>query len=286
MAALERNILVGRDAVSGKALTPDPLSLPPQRLQASLILRDRMIAELPRVPNGADFLAPLGGLLRQAGLKVDRIASVFEALHTDYVGIGRSWTWKEGTSTRFVKHGEQYDQSYASSPFAHVNRTGEWLLLDLAETPEDMFPIIPELKVRGYSQYLTIPLHYTNGTENAMSLATKSREGFSGEDLAFIGSILPTLSLVLEMRSNRFRIDNVLRTYVGNEPRRAILSGAIQRGQVTRIRSAILCADMRDYTRITSLMSPEEAVLLLDTYFDCIVPCVEIHGGEVLKYRG
>ena len=91
---------------------------------------------------------------------------------------------------------------------------------------------------------------------------------------------------MMEIRVLHHHLDNVLRIYVGDEPHRAILSGAIQRGQVTRIRSAILFADMRDYTRISSTLSPESAVELLNTYFDCLVPPIEDEGGEVLKYLG
>src|SRR5256885_15894766 len=50
--------------------------------------------------------------------------------------------------------------------------------------------------------------------------------------------------------------------------------------------SAILFADMRDYTRLTATLSPEEAVELLNGYFDCLVPPIEAQGGEVLKYMG
>src|SRR5690242_18638320 len=65
----------------------------------------------------------------------------------------------------------------------------------------------------------------------------------------------------------------------------AFLTPAIS-GQVNRIRSSILFADMRDYTRLTAALSPEEAVELLNGYFDCLVPSIEAEGGEVLKYMG
>ena len=31
-----------------------------------------------------------------------------------------------------------------------MNRTGEWLHLDLERTADDLFPIVPELKAGGY----------------------------------------------------------------------------------------------------------------------------------------
>ncbi len=98
--------------------------------------------------------------------------------------------------------------------------------------------------------------------------------------------VMPSFALVTELRATSNRLDEVLRIYVGDEPHRAILSGAILRGQVTRIRSAILFADMREYTRISSTLSPESAVELLNNYFDCLVPPIEDEGGEVLKYLG
>src|SRR5205085_826467 len=81
-------------------------------------------------------------------------------------------------------------------------------------------------------------------------------------------------------------LDQLLRIYVGDEPHRAILSGAVRRGEVARIRSAILVADMRNFTRITSALTPEASVDLLNGYFDCLVPPIEAEGGEVLKYLG
>ena len=55
---------------------------------------------------------------------------------------------------------------------------------------------------------------------------------------------------------------------------------------MSRIRSAILFADMRSYTSLTSSLTPEAAVELLNAYFDCLVPPIEAEGGEVLKYLG
>ena len=167
-----------------------------------------------------------------------------------------------------------------------MNRTGEWLLLDLAITPDDLFPIVPDLKQAGFRHYLTIPLRLSSGTENAISLATRSPEGFSGQAMGALRLVMPSFGLVVELRATSRRLDEVLRIYVGDDPHREILSGAIQRGQVTRIRSAILFADMREYTRISSTLSPESAVELLNDYFDCLVPPIEDKGGEVLKYLG
>jgi adenylate cyclase len=261
-------------------------SLDPESLSRVIALRDWIVTIGARMEDSNEVLTGFLNRLINLGLPVDRAVSAIEALHTEYAGIGRFWTREEGTVVRYLPHGDRREDVYQASPFAYVNRTGEWLILDLAETPDDLFPVIPELKEAGYRQYVTVPILFTNGAENAISFATRTPGGFGQRELTILRMVIPSFALVTELRAASNRLDEVLRIYVGDDPHKAILSGAIQRGQVTRIRSAILFADMRDYTHISSTLSPESAVELLNTYFDCIVPPIEDEGGEVLKYLG
>lgn len=286
MPTIDNTYRLSADETVPGQKVPDPWSLPRDRIQVALALRDRLIEEFPNVPLRKDFLAWLAALLREAGLKIDRIATIFETLHSEFAGVGRIWTWNEGLSTRFMRHDDPHLDEYLNSPFAFASRLEEWLLLDLDNTPDDAFPIIADLKALGYKQYLVIPLRYSRSTKNAIGFASREAGAFGPLELTLFNIIIPTLTLVMEVRSANMRVDNMLRIYVGEEPRQEILSGAIQRGQVTRIRSAILFSDMRDYTRIAAVQTPEETVSLLDTYFDCVVPSVEENGGEVLKFIG
>ncbi|NIX76341.1 adenylate/guanylate cyclase domain-containing protein [Microvirga sp. c23x22] len=261
-------------------------SLDPGLLSRVMALRDWLVTTATRLDDTNDVMTGFIERLRDLGVPIDRAAMAIEALHSEYAGIGRFWTPEEGTAVRYLPHGERRDVVYQSSPFAHVNRTGEWLFLDLSETPDDLFPIVPELKQAGYHHYITVPFRFTNGAENGISFATRLPQGFGEQGLKILRLVMPSFALVMELRSTSNRLDEVLRIYVGDEPHRAILSGAIIRGQVTRIRSAILFADMRDYTRISSTLDPEDAVDLLNNYFDCLVPPIEDEGGEVLKYLG
>jgi adenylate cyclase len=261
-------------------------SLDSESLSRVVALRDWLVTVAARMEDPNEVLIGFIQRLIELGLPLDRVASAIETLHSEYAGIGRFWTREEGAVVRYLPHGTRREAVYQQSPFAHVNRTGEWLMLDLAETPDDLFAIVPELKEAGLRHYLTIPIRFTNGAENGISFATRSPEGFGERGLTILRLVMPSFALVTELRATSNRLDQVLRIYVGDDPHRAILSGAIQRGQVTRIRSAILFADMRDYTRISSTLSPESAVELLNTYFDCLVPPIEDEGGEVLKYLG
>ena len=65
-------------------------------------------------------------------------------------------------------------------------------------------------------------------------------------------SIVPTLAALQEILALRRVMREVMRMYVGNEPHLRILSGDVRRGEVLRIRAAILFADMRDFTGFTA----------------------------------
>jgi adenylate cyclase len=272
--------------IAPPSLADWPDGLDTETLMGVFRLRDWLVNEAAQVDDLGDALTGFAERLNDLGLPVDRISTAIETLHSEYAGIGRSWTREQGTSVRLLPHGERRETVYKTSPFAHVNRTGKWLLLDLERTPDDLFRIVPDLKAGRYRHYLTVPIRFSNGAENGISFATRSPAGFDEVALRILGLIIPTFSMVTELLAISKRLDDVLRIYVGDEPHRAILSGAILRGQVTRIRSAILFADMRGYTRASSTLSPEAAVELLNNYFDCLVPPIEDEGGEVLKYLG
>jgi len=255
-------------------------------LQACVGIRDWLLGAGARLPKPDDLLSGLAERLNEIGVPIDRASTAIDTLHSEYSGIGRVWTRDGGSTVRLFPHGDASHKAYRESPFFAVHESGEWMILDLAEVEEERYTIIPELKADGFTRYIVAPLFFTNGTRNGITFATRSPDGFADEDIAILRFIMPALAAVMEMRIVNKQLDTVLKIYVGDEPHRAILSGDIRRGQVKRIRSAILFADMRDYTRISADMTPEEAVDLLNIFFDCLVPAIEREGGEVLKYLG
>jgi adenylate cyclase len=260
--------------------------LDPTLLPQALAIRDWLLAEAAQLTDPGQIPPGFAERMIALGVPIDRIMSAIHLLHSEYSGVGRFWTKDEGMTYRLFPHGPNRDRVYNESPFAHVHRTREWLLLDLSQTPDNRFNIIPDLKAAGYRHYLVVLIFFTNGSHHGLTFATRAPEGFGEQGLRVLRFVMPTMAAMMEIRALHQHLDNVLRIYVGNEPHRAILSGAIRRGQVSRIRSAILFADMRDYTRLTATLSPEEAVELLNSYFDCLVPPIEAEGGEVLKYMG
>jgi adenylate cyclase len=262
------------------------LAADPARLNAAMELRHWLLHEAKDRRDTSLFLEGICERLNDAGVPVDRGSLALETLHSELAAISRFWVKGEGGRSGKFRHDRREQGAYERSPFYYVHQTRQPLLLDLADTPDERFGIVPELKAEGYVAYLVLPIFFANGDENGIALATKSASGFSEIDLAAIGFVLPAISVVLEILAGYRNLDQLLRIYVGDEPRQAILSGKVRRGDVMHIRSAILVADMRNYTRITSDLTPEASVDLLNAYFDCLVPPIEHEGGEILKYMG
>lgn len=231
-------------------------------------------------------IAGLGARLNAVGIPVDRLSFAAQALHAEHVAFSSTWIRGEENLQQFQSYGWETVAGYRNSTIYAAHETRKPLFLWLPDTPDDRYTLVPDLKREGYVHYLCFPVFFANGHSNAVIFVTRDKNGFSSRDIALVEALMPTLGAVLEILSSYKSLDEILRIYVGNEPHHAILAGHIGRGQVSRIRSAILFADMRSYTRITSAMEPEEAVALLNRYFDCLVPPIEAEGGEVLKYMG
>jgi adenylate cyclase len=249
-------------------------------------LRDWLLTEARMTADISSAVAGLADRLNAAGVPVDRLTFSAKALHSEHAAVSGTWTKDDPGVWKLRAHGSDDAAGYESSPLAAAHRSGLPVVLWIDETPDERFGIVPDLRREGYKHYLCFPVFFANGHNNAVTFATRSGNGFPSAACAVIAALLPALTATLEILSGYKSLDEVLRIYVGDEPHRAILAGRIGRGQVSRIRSAILFADMRSYTRITSAIEPERAVQLLNRYFDCLVPPIEAEGGEVLKYMG
>ncbi len=260
--------------------------LPPERCERAFAVRDWMLMQ-PRIEIAeADILEGLYARLDDAGVAIDRAFAAFSALHSQNAGYGAIWVRGEGSSSTTFPFRDAADNGFDKSPFFAVNERHQWLKLRLDHTPDSRFAVVPELKRAGYVGYLCIPVFAGAAYQNGLAIATRRPGGFSDEDIAVLMLVMPAAAAVLESLAASRALHTLLRIYIGDEPHLRVLAGEVRRGQVARIRSAILFADMRSYTALTMRYPAEEVVTILNDYFDCLVPAIEEEGGEVLKYMG
>ena len=219
------------------------------------------------------------------GVPIARATTQIRTMHSVTAGVQRLWT--PGHMVRQRNWIYSKDQSaYQRSPVRTVHETKQWLRGRLTPETAGDYELFEELLAEGMTDYVCIPLEFTNGTLNIISYATKHPEGFSDRDIVIMAALLPTLRTVLELMTYHRMIEDVTRTYLGRAPGRRVLEGDVRRGEVSSMNAAILISDMRDFTMISDLADDRDTVRMLNAYYDCVIPAVEQAGGEVLKFMG
>jgi adenylate cyclase len=221
-----------------------------------------------------------------AGMPLDRATLHLRALHPEYRGVARIWRRGTPLDVRFMDHGIETTATYLESPVRAVTEAGrrlDWRLDGTAGLP---FPLLDELRGEGLSHYVIAPFVYAQGLVNAISWATARPGGFGEDELDFLDDVLPALSLNVELKAMRRFIGHMLDTYIGAEAGRLILEGQVRRGEVRTITAALMLVDLRDFSLLSDTMSPRAVIGMLNEYFDCVIPPVHEHGGEVVEIMG
>ncbi len=266
-------------------LTKTTAKLPEDRFRQAVAIRDWLLGDARQISDPNIILEGLCLKLRDAGVAVDRGVSAVELRHSEQAANARVWERGKGAKEHLYSHAEGMASAHRR-PLAVAHERGEWLSLWLPDLTDEEYYMVGDLKAAGYVHHLSIPVEMLNGMRNGFTFATKRPTGFSAEDVAVLRVVYPTLAGLMEILALHRILREVLRMYVGEEPHRRILSGDVRRGEVLRIKAAIVFADMRSYTQLTSAMALEDATDLVNQYYDCVVPAVESRGGEVLKFIG
>jgi adenylate cyclase len=223
--------------------------------------------------------------LLAAGVPLVRATTHIEALHSERTGTGRVWRPDGAIVEQHYGFDPEVEAAYQVSPIRTVHDTRKPLEL-WPQTDQFDYGVLPDLKAEGIHDYYLVPLFFSTGSVQAASFATKDPAGFSAADKALIDSLVPLYTQVLELKTARRELSEVLSIYVGREPGGRILAGQVRRGDVSTLSAAILFADLRGFTRLSNELDDTALVGVLNRYFDCFVPPVAAQGGEVLKFIG
>lgn len=266
--------------LSGRSIT-----LSNERLRQTLAVRDWLLGEAYEISDPNVIIEGLCLKLRDAGVPIEQATSAVELRHAERAANSRIWELGSPAREEIYTH-DRGSEATGKRPLAEAHRLNEWIFTWLPDTPNETYDIVPPLRAAGFTHHIAVPVVLPNGMRNGFTFATRNPNGFSDQDVAVLRSIFPTLAALQEILATRRVMREVMRMYVGEEPHIRILSGDVRRGEVLRIRAAILFADMRDFTRLTSSLSEEAATALVNDYYDCIVPPIDERGGEVLKFMG
>jgi adenylate cyclase len=234
------------------------------------------------------LISEVGMRFRACELPLTRLSVVVRTLHPQIAVTGYAWNGETGEMSEFTgDHQSQSRESYQRSPVRQIFEGSPGIrrkLLD-PDCPRD-FPILDDLDAEGVTDYLILPMPFSDGRSYSCSWSTKTAEGFSDAQIARINQLMPVFSLVLEILATRTIARNLMDTYLGHSAGARVLAGEIYRGVNETIDAVIWVSDLRGFTRLSDEFAPPVVLGILNDHFERIVSAVTTHRGEVLKFMG
>jgi adenylate cyclase len=222
-----------------------------------------------------------------AGVPVGRFALFINTLHPNIEARRFTWTPDEGVALRDGGRGLFSREEYVKNPLPTVTSKQVSIRRRL-NNPQALaeYVILGDLKAEGFTDYLAQPLVFTTGETHAATWSTKEPGGFSQETIEVLERVRRPLARLVEAYLLRLNAASILSAYVGRNSGDQILQGRVHRGDGEEIDAAILFTDLIGFTALSNTLTGHEIVSLLNDSFDVMVPPVEAHGGEILKFLG
>ncbi|MEM7301614.1 MAG: DUF427 domain-containing protein [Pseudomonadota bacterium] len=274
-------------ALAGLQSKPD-VNLRPQDGHISSPLADWILREAAYCKDRAELVGLLGRKFVGEGIALQRLTVTIWSLHPEIAGLNMIWLRDEDTvRASEPDHSLFSNPAYINSPLRHVTDGLGGVRQPLNEDKTEFdFPIMADLKAKGATDYVAMPLIFSDGQINIMTLTSDHPDGFTTANLGLIFECSSVISRYLEVMTLRKNTEVLLETYLGQRTGRKVLNGAIRRGEGEDIKSVVLFSDLRNSTTLAETLPQADYLDLINDYFDTISDAITAHGGEVLKFIG
>lgn len=249
---------------------------------------DWLLREAGFIPTPEALTAALGEKLREQGVHVTRISVMIWSLHPLIAGKNYVWEAAKPAVSTFAPSYEIYDHpAFVNSPLRHVSEGLGGVRQRLgSDYEENSFPIMEDLRAQGATDYVAMPLPFSDGRMNVLSVTGDHPNGFSTANLGLIFECIFVISRFYEVFMQRENAQSLLETYVGKRTGARVLGGEIRRGDGDEIDAAIMFCDLRHSTRLEEELTKDAYLDLLNHFFETTSSVVHECGGEVLKFIG
>ena len=187
------------------------------------------------------LLQSLCTVLLYHGLPLMRVTCFVRTLHP--MTSGNSVIWrrdKPDPDEIRVLRGIEDTQAFRESPLPAIFEGAAAIRRPLFDDrcPMD-FPILADLKAEGATDYVAMPLTFSDGEINFVTWVADGPNGFSVEQLSLLDRLMAALSLRLEVLARKRVTRELMRIYLGEDPGRRVLEGAIERGHGETIEAIV-----------------------------------------------
>ncbi|MFC3612194.1 DUF427 domain-containing protein [Lutimaribacter marinistellae] len=250
-------------------------------------LVDWLMREASGEATPEDFTVALAERMRSAGIPVSRLSVLVWSLHPQIAGKHFIWEQDDGLTT-FAPTYEVHDNpAFQNSPLRHVSNGLGGVRQRLTDNvAPDRYPIMRDLREKGATDYVAMPMPFSDGRRNVLTLTSDAPDGFSTAHLGLIYECASVIGRYYEVFVQRENAQALLETYVGKRSGARVLGGEIRRGDGDEIDAAIMFCDLRGSTRLEEEMPRAAYLALLNRFFETVSNAVETNDGEVLKFIG
>lgn len=247
------------------------------------LMRGASTADTPEA-----FTKALAEKMLDHGIAIQRLSILAWSLHP--LIAGKHYIWEKGEAeilTRAPTY-EIYDHpAFINSPLRHVsNGLGGVRQRLNDDNPHNSFPIMEDLRAKGATDYVAMPLPFSDGRTNVLTLTCDHPDGFTTENLGLVFECSAVIARYYEVFMQRENAQVLLETYVGKRSGARVLGGEIRRGDGDEIDAAIMFCDLRNSTSLEEKLGRSAYINVLNEFFETVSGIVHDNGGEVLKFIG
>ena len=247
-----------------------------------------LIGDAWRAQSAPDLVARLAAAMVAAEFPLWRLRLLIRTLNPQLFGLTYTWQRDREEISEFeATHAGIQTSQYLDSPYAPIfnGEGGIRRRLDVPNPTLD-FPILVDLVGEDATDYVAMPVCFSDGQINIITLVSDRPGGFSTEELGQLHEVLPALGRLVEVHAQRLSSMTLLRTYLGRNAGERVMNGLVKRGDGEDLHAVIWFSDLRDSTGLAESLSRADYLATLNQYFDCVAGAVIEAGGEVLKFIG
>ena len=247
------------------------------------VMREAWLCKTPE-----ELTAALARKFIHDGIAISRLSILIWSLHPMIAGKRYVWTKQDNKVQSFTASYDIHtNPAFVNSPLRHVSNGLGGVRQRFDGSPIEFdFPIIEDLKEQGASDYVAMPLPFSNGQINVMTLTCDHPKGFTTPNLGLVFECSSVISRYFEVFTLQENAQSLLETYLGKRTGARVLGGEIRRGDGDDIQAAILFCDLRNSTSLEESLGREAYVTLLNQFFETTTGIINQRDGEVLKFIG
>lgn len=236
----------------------------------------------------SDLTEKLAVMLRASGVPVARLSVFIRTLHPLLIGSAYVWRLDRDKINSFVlTHDTLSSPLFLDSPLVPIFSGAGGIRRRLeGDNPIMDFGILKQLHEEGITDYAAMPMTFSDGQINVLTLAADRPGGFTTADLGQLHEILPLLSRLFEVHAAHSMASSLLQTYLGRNTGEKVLKGQIKRGDSEELHAVIWFCDLRKSTALADTMPREEFLAMLNRFLESMVKPVVDYGGEILNFIG